>query len=75
MTAADNTVPLIDEELNVLSELVPPAGLDIIELGCGSAQLARTLLRRHPLKPWARWPVCCGREDISTCLNRCTVAR
>ncbi|MDL2338758.1 MAG: class I SAM-dependent methyltransferase [Pseudomonadota bacterium] len=47
MTATDDTVPLVDEELDVLSELVPPAGLDIIELGCGSAKLARTLLERH----------------------------
>jgi len=39
---------LIDDELDVLAELVPLAGQDIIELGCGAAKLARTLLERHP---------------------------
>ncbi|HNE61241.1 MAG TPA: class I SAM-dependent methyltransferase, partial [Ottowia sp.] len=29
-------------------ELVPLAGLQVIELGCGSARLARDLLARHP---------------------------
>ena len=38
----------IDDELDVLSELAPLAGQDIIELGCGAAQLARSLLMRHP---------------------------
>ncbi|HSQ82551.1 MAG TPA: class I SAM-dependent methyltransferase [Casimicrobiaceae bacterium] len=40
--------PLIDDELDVLNSLVPLAGQDIIELGCGAARLARTLLERHP---------------------------
>lgn len=38
----------IDDELDVLAALVPLAGQDIIELGCGAAQLARALLQRHP---------------------------
>jgi ubiquinone/menaquinone biosynthesis C-methylase UbiE len=39
---------LIDDELDVLASLVPLAGQDIIELGCGGAGLARALLVRHP---------------------------
>jgi len=39
---------LIDDELDLLAALVPLAGQDIIELGCGAAKLARTLLERHP---------------------------
>jgi len=39
---------LIDDEIGVLSDLVPLAGQRIIELGCGAAHLARTLLARHP---------------------------
>ena len=39
---------LVDDELDVLAELVPIAGRDIIELGCGAAKLARSLLERHP---------------------------
>jgi ubiquinone/menaquinone biosynthesis C-methylase UbiE len=39
---------LVDDELDVLAELVPVAGRDIVELGCGAAKLARTLLERHP---------------------------
>lgn len=38
----------IDDELEVLSSLVPLAGQRIIELGCGAAQLARSLLERYP---------------------------
>jgi len=48
MSLATETVPLIDDELEVLVELVPLAGQDIIELGCGAAGLARKLLNRHP---------------------------
>ncbi|MEY2687296.1 MAG: hypothetical protein RL375_1494 [Pseudomonadota bacterium] len=40
--------PLITDELDVLTALTPLGGLDIIELGCGAAHLARALLRRHP---------------------------
>lgn len=39
---------LVEDELDVLAELVPIAGRDIIELGCGAAKLARSLLERHP---------------------------
>jgi len=38
----------IDDELTVLSELVPLGGRHIIELGCGNAALARALLGQHP---------------------------
>lgn len=44
----NTTVPLIEDELSVLSDLVPLAGQRIIELGCGNANLARALLARHP---------------------------
>ena len=40
--------PLIQDELNLLAELVPLGGRRIIELGCGNAHLARTLLARFP---------------------------
>ncbi len=39
---------LVDNELDVLGELIPIAGRDIIELGCGAAKLARSLLALHP---------------------------
>lgn len=39
---------LVDDELDLLSALVPLAGQRIVELGCGPAQLARALLTRHP---------------------------
>lgn len=39
---------IVTDELSVLAELVPLAGQDIIELGCGAARLARQLLDRHP---------------------------
>lgn len=39
---------LVHDELDVLDELVPIAGREIIELGCGAARLARSLLLRHP---------------------------
>lgn len=42
-----NIDALVDDELDVLAELVPIAGQDIIELGCGAAKLARSLLERH----------------------------
>jgi len=41
-------LPLIDDELDLLAELVPLAGQRIVELGCGAATLARALLARHP---------------------------
>ena len=48
MSLATKTVPLIVDELEVLAALVPLAGQDIIELGCGAAALARKLLSSHP---------------------------
>jgi len=39
---------LIDDELDVLADLIPLDKQDIIELGCGAAQLARSLLSRFP---------------------------
>ena len=41
-------LPLIEDELDLLAELVPLAGQRIVELGCGAAALARTLLARYP---------------------------
>lgn len=43
-----STWPLIRNELQVLSELVPMEGRRIIELGCGNARLARQLLDTYP---------------------------
>ncbi len=48
MNSDPSTDTLVDDELDVLAELVPIAGRDIIELGCGAAKLARSLLERHP---------------------------
>lgn len=45
---ASATLPLIRNELQVLSDLVPLEGLHIIELGCGNARLARQLLQAYP---------------------------
>lgn len=42
------TLPLITDELDVLAELVPLRDQQIIELGCGAARMARTLLQRWP---------------------------
>ena len=39
---------LLEDELSLLAGLVPLAGCDIIELGCGAAPLARALVRRYP---------------------------
>lgn len=39
---------LLDDELDLLEALVPLAGCQVIELGCGNARLARTLLQRYP---------------------------
>ena len=38
---------VIANELDLLSELVPLAGVRLVELGCGNARLARELLERH----------------------------
>jgi len=48
MTPDPGAATLVDDEFDVLDELVPIAGRDIIELGCGAAKLARALLERHP---------------------------
>lgn len=48
MNPAQDTAPRIDDELDVLEAMVPLAGQEIVELGCGAAALARALLRRHP---------------------------
>ncbi len=48
MATSHTPLPLIDDELNLLSELLPLAQLHIVELGCGEASLARALLARHP---------------------------
>ena len=48
MTPAIETLPLIDDELDFLAGLAPLAGREIIELGCGAAALARSLLSRYP---------------------------
>ena len=63
MTLNTPLLPLIDDELDVLSSLVPVAGQRIIELGCGAAALARALLSgsrrrtRRRLRPdWSSSP-------------------
>lgn len=43
-----DTPLLIDDELDLLATLLPLAGLEILELGCGAAALARALLQREP---------------------------
>lgn len=48
MKPQHRTDALVDDELEVLAGLVPIAGRDIVELGCGAAGLARSLLARHP---------------------------
>ncbi|ODV07606.1 MAG: methyltransferase type 11 [Rubrivivax sp. SCN 70-15] len=44
----DERLPLINDELDLLAELLPLARRDIVELGCGAAALARELLTRYP---------------------------
>jgi ubiquinone/menaquinone biosynthesis C-methylase UbiE len=48
MQPSTGVEPRIDDELELLAELLPLAGLDIVELGCGAADLARALVRRYP---------------------------
>lgn len=48
MTKPALPLPLIDDELALLNELLPLERLDIVELGCGNAQTARMLLQRYP---------------------------
>lgn len=47
--ADPDLLPIQNEELEVLNELVPLNAQAIIELGCGGARLARSLLQRWPL--------------------------
>lgn len=48
MSTPDAPVQRVHDELDVLSELLPLADLAVIELGCGAAALARSLVRRWP---------------------------
>jgi SAM-dependent methyltransferase len=48
MTRPPPETPIFDDELDLLAALVPLAGQEIVELGCGAAQLARSLLDRYP---------------------------
>lgn len=48
MNTSSTNHTLVTDELSVLSGLVPLADQHIIELGCGSARLARELLERYP---------------------------
>jgi SAM-dependent methyltransferase len=48
MNAVPDTLPVIDDELEVLADLIPLDKQELIELGCGAAQLARSLLSRFP---------------------------
>lgn len=48
MTTSSSTLPLIDDELTLINDLVPLTQRDIVELGCGNAQTARSLLQRYP---------------------------
>ena len=47
MNSDQDTLPFVVDELDVLAELVPLAAREIVELGCGAAQLSRALLQRH----------------------------
>lgn len=48
MNTATTAPDLVEDELDMLASLVPLAGQEIIELGCGAAALARSLLARYP---------------------------
>ena len=39
---------LITDELDLLAELVPAPGPQVIELGCGAARMAQQMLKRWP---------------------------
>lgn len=43
-----DALPLIKDELDLLTDLVPLTACRLIELGCGQARLARSLLTRYP---------------------------
>jgi SAM-dependent methyltransferase len=42
------TTPLVTDELELLQRLVPLQGASIVELGCGAARLARSLIQAYP---------------------------
>ncbi len=48
MSTTPTSLPVINDELDLLADLVPLAKCQIIELGCGAAKLARALLLRFP---------------------------
>jgi ubiquinone/menaquinone biosynthesis C-methylase UbiE len=48
MSTLPDTPRSVHDELDVLAGLLPLAGLNIIELGCGAAGLARQLLHKEP---------------------------
>ena len=48
MTQAATANVLVNDELDVLAELVPLAGREIVELGCGAAAMARKMVVRFP---------------------------
>lgn len=39
---------LVNDEIDILAELVPALGPQVIELGCGAARMARQMLQRWP---------------------------
>jgi ubiquinone/menaquinone biosynthesis C-methylase UbiE len=47
-TTDPDQLPQIRDELDLLEDLVPLTELRLIELGCGTARLARALVNRHP---------------------------
>ena len=48
MTPNPDDLPTLRDELDLLADLVPLAEQRLIELGCGNARLARSLLARYP---------------------------
>ena len=48
MSTAEVSVQHVNDELEVLSDLLPLSDLAVVELGCGAAALARALVRRWP---------------------------
>ncbi len=48
MSATTDALPIVSDELDLLASLVPLAGQRIVELGCGAAALARSLVKRFP---------------------------
>jgi ubiquinone/menaquinone biosynthesis C-methylase UbiE len=48
MTSFEPIYTRIDDELDLLTRLVPLPGARLIEAGCGTARLARALLTRYP---------------------------